>query len=45
MTAIKVKVIREVAGRVASNKELAEMFGVDDSLIGLVVRRKIWRHV
>lgn len=45
LTAIKVKVIREVAGRVASNKELAEIFGVDDSLIGLVVKRKIWRHV
>lgn len=45
LSEVKVRVIREVAGKVASNKELAEMFGVDSSLIGLVVNRKIWRHI
>lgn len=45
LTEAKVRVIREVSGKVVSNKELAEMFGVDDSLIRLVVRRKIWGHI
>ena len=45
LTANKVKFIRESAGKLASRKELAEMFGVNCSLIGLVVRRKIWRHI
>lgn len=45
LTEGNVLAIREIAGKEISNKKLAEIFGVDKTLIGLIVRRKLWRHI
>lgn len=46
LTEVDVMEIRKIyACREATQAELAERFGVVKGLIGLITRRKIWRHV
>lgn len=41
----KVREIRALAAAGQSLRSLAERFGVSDTLVGYVVKRKFWRHV
>lgn len=45
LTEASVKEIRRLAAAGERSKEIAAMFGVDRSNVGLIIRRKAWRHV
>jgi hypothetical protein len=45
LTSAEVLAVREAAMSGVSQKELASRYGVDPSLVSLVVNRKIWRYV
>lgn len=45
LTEEDIPVIRSLAASGAKHKEIAIQFGVSRSLIGLIVARKIWKHV
>jgi hypothetical protein len=45
LTEAQVREIRRLAAGDQSLRSIAAQFGVSDTLIGLVVKRKFWRHV